>query len=199
MITEKKYKMQYRYHLKNYIFQIDNCIDKELCEDTLQQISTINYEPNTFYSPVDQTAKSPSGNQECEVSDEFVPVKNKIMEKINDAVEKYLKEHLNFSWFKECSGISTVRFNRYTENKKMALHCDHIHSLFEGNVKGVPILSIIGVLNDDYKGGNFIMFDEYEIKFKQGDVIIFPSNFMYPHKVEPVTQGVRHSFVSWVC
>ena len=80
----------------------------------------------------------------------------------------------------------------------MALHCDHIHSLFEGNRKGIPILSVLGVLNDDYNGGEFIMFDDYEIKFKQGDILIFPSNFMFPHKVEPVTKGTRYSFISWV-
>ena len=157
MIAEKKYKIQYRYHLKNYIFKIDNCIDKELCENT----STI--EP--------------------------------FMEKIKDAVEKYMTEHLKyFSWFTEYSDISTVRFNKHTENEKTDLHCD----LFEGDLTGSPILTVIGVLNDDYKGGNFIMFDEYEIELKQGDVIIFPSNFIYPYKVEPVTQGVRHSFISWV-
>jgi predicted 2-oxoglutarate/Fe(II)-dependent dioxygenase YbiX len=42
------------------------------------------------------------------------------------------------------------------------------------------------------------MFDNTEIKFKQGDLIIFPSIFLYPHRVEPVTKGVRYSFISWV-
>ena len=42
------------------------------------------------------------------------------------------------------------------------------------------------------------MFDDYEIEFKQGDVVIFPSLFLYPHKVEPVTKGTRYSYISWV-
>jgi len=79
----------------------------------------------------------------------------------------------------------------------MSKHCDHIHSLFTGNIRGIPILSIVGVLNDDYKGGEFIMFDNYEIKFKAGDLIIFPSIFLYPHLVKPVKKGIRYSFVSW--
>jgi predicted 2-oxoglutarate/Fe(II)-dependent dioxygenase YbiX len=45
---------------------------------------------------------------------------------------------------------------------------------------------LLGVLNDDYEGGEFIMFDDYEIKFKAGDLIIFPSIFLYPHLVKPV-------------
>ena len=44
--------------------------------------------------------------------------------------------------------------------------------LFTGERKGIPILSIVAVLNDDYEGGEFILFDDYEIKFKAGDLII---------------------------
>ena len=53
-----------------------------------------------------------------------------------------------------------VRFNKYAENKKMALHADHIHSMFDGERKGIPILSVLGVLNDDYEGGEFVLIDE---------------------------------------
>ena len=79
----------------------------------------------------------------------------------------------------------------------MAEHCDHISSLFDGNVKGIPMLSIVGQLNDDFDGGEFVMWRDKVIPFETGDVIIFPSNFMYPHRVEPVTKGDRYSYVSW--
>ena len=42
------------------------------------------------------------------------------------------------------------------------------------------------------------MFDDEVIPFEQGDLLIFPSNFMYPHKVEPITKGTRYSYISWV-
>jgi len=78
----------------------------------------------------------------------------------------------------------------------MQNHCDHISSLFDDG-RGIPILSIIGLLNDDYEGGDFIMFDDKKIETKKGDLMIFPSNFLYPHEITPVTKGVRYSFVSW--
>ena len=80
----------------------------------------------------------------------------------------------------------------------MASHCDHIHSLFDGERKGIPILSVLGLLNDNFEGGDFIFFDDYKIKFNKGDIIIFPSIFLYPHRVAPVTKGTRDTFVSWV-
>ena len=56
---------------------------------------------------------------------------------------------------------------------------------------------MIGALNDNYQGGEFIMFDDYEIKLKKGDFLLFPSVFLYPHLVKPVTKGTRYTFVSW--
>ena len=77
-------------------------------------------------------------------------------------------------------------------------HCDHIHSLFDGERKGVPILSIVGALNNDYTGGEFIMWNEEKIELPAGSVMIFPSSFLYPHEVRPVITGTRYSFVQWV-
>ena len=47
---------------------------------------------------------------------------------------------------------------------------------------------------DESKTG---LIDE-KIDLSKGDIIIFPSNFMYPHKVEPVTKGTRYSYISWI-
>ena len=53
-------------------------------------------------------------------------------------------------------------------------------------------------LNDDYEGGEFAFFDrELVYKLKKGSCIMFPSNFMYPHEIMPVTSGTRYSIVTW--
>jgi predicted 2-oxoglutarate/Fe(II)-dependent dioxygenase YbiX len=79
----------------------------------------------------------------------------------------------------------------------MKLHCDHIHSLFDGERKGVPVLTILGVLNDDYEGGDLVLWEDTYMRPKKGSVLVFPSNFLYPHKVDTITKGTRYSFVSW--
>lgn len=54
------------------------------------------------------------------------------------------------------------------------------------------------MLNDDYEGGEFAFFNrELVYKLKKGSCIMFPSNFMYPHEVMPVTSGTRYSIVTW--
>ena len=91
---------------------------------------------------------------------------------------------------------------RVMAEKAREYHIPLIHFstdyVFDGEKKGIPILSVLGVLNDDYEGGEFIIFDDTEIKFDKGDVLVFPSLFLYPHKVEPVKSGTRYSYISWV-
>lgn len=187
-------------YLKDYIYK-SSFLDKQFCNETiaeLQKIKKSNWQEHTFSNPKDKTLIKLSNNNELDIlySNE---IKNTeiIMRDLWYQINNYIK-NLNFPWFDGWNGYTHIRYNKYIENKKMALHCDHIHSIFDGERKGIPILSCLGVLNDDYEGGEFIMFDDYKIKLKQGDLLIFPSNFMYPHKVEPVKKGVRYSYISWV-
>lgn len=92
--------------------------------------------------------------------------------------------------------FSPVRINRYETGTLMRIHSDHIHSLFDGQSKGIPVLSIVANLNDDYEGGAFII-NGKELPLAAGEVVVFPSCFLYPHEVTEVTKGTRYSFVSW--
>ena len=118
------------------------------------------------------------------------------MDNIKKCIIEYLT-YFNFPWFDGFEGYTDIRFNRYKKNKKMAMHCDHIQTIFQGERRGIPTLSCLGVLNENYTGGEFIMFDDMKIKFETGDLIIFPSIFLFPHRVEPVKKGIRYSYISW--
>jgi hypothetical protein len=52
-------------------------------------------------------------------------------------------------------------------------------------------------MNDNYEGGG-IYFRLQDLMFKpeEGDLIIFPSNFMYPHRAMPVESGTKYSVVT---
>lgn len=54
-------------------------------------------------------------------------------------------------------------------------------------------------LNEDYDGGEFALFDrEIMIRTKPGSAVVFPSNFMYPHEIMPVSKGTRYSIITWL-
>jgi len=97
--------------------------------------------------------------------------------------------------------FSRVRFNQYCENQGMKKHWDGISSLFSSVDRGIPVLSVVGLIDSAEEGGEFIFTfpDGIKKKFlKQNDTcIVFPSAFMYAHEVTPVIKGVRNSYVSW--
>lgn len=123
-----------------------------------------------------------------------------LMAILHFTIKDYLTE-LNVDYFTSWNGYSQPRYNRYTKSDECKMHCDHIHSLFttaeDPDPKGVPILSLVCLLNDDFTGGEFII-GEKTINLTSGDVVVFPSNFMFPHKVNTIKNGERYSFVSWV-
>jgi|TARA_R110000744_G_scaffold33709_4_gene79067 hypothetical protein len=184
--------------LKHYIYHQKQFFDKKLCAETVSEINRLKFEEHIFYNANTKKSESRSGDQELSV----------LYNSTSDAVSSITKglwqslynyqEFIDMPWFSGWQGYSGIRFNKYMKNKRMALHCDHIHSLFDGERKGIPVLSVLGALNDDYEGGEFIMFDDYKIPLKTGDVVIFPSVFLYPHKVEPVKKGTRYTYISWV-
>ena len=187
-------------NLNSYIKRIPNFLSKDICNKTIKEIKKLKWQQHTFYDVKTNISKDRSGEQELEVS---TNINNEgidsiiIMGKLWLAIDSYIKDY-KFNWFNGWQGYSRIRFNRYSKTKKMAEHCDHIHSLFDGEIKGIPILSIVGTLNENYEGGEFIMFQDKEIKLLTGDLLIFPSNFLYPHRVDPVKKGTRYSYVSWV-
>ena len=54
------------------------------------------------------------------------------------------------------------------------------------------------VLNDDFTGGEFSFFNQ-QVKYKipKGGALLFPSTFLYPHAVLPVTEGTRYAVITW--
>jgi predicted 2-oxoglutarate/Fe(II)-dependent dioxygenase YbiX len=188
-------------NLLDYVKHNKQFLDSKICDLTVNQLNKLNksyWQDHLFSNYLTKETKKKSGDQELSIlySNE-VSTKEILMKEIWNSLNNYIND-LKFKWFDGWNGYSELRFNKYLKNTKMAEHCDHINSLFEGTRRGIPILSVLGILNDDYKGGEFIMFEDHEIKLKKGDLLIFPSIFLYPHKVEPVKKGIRYSFISWV-
>jgi predicted 2-oxoglutarate/Fe(II)-dependent dioxygenase YbiX len=121
------------------------------------------------------------------------------MKRIWDGLQRYHQELTAWgcTWYSSWQGYTEVRFNRYREDTNMKLHCDHIHSMFDGQRKGVPTLTVLGGLNNGYEGGDLVFWQDTPITLKSGEIMIFPSNFLYPHRVDMVTKGTRYSYVSW--
>jgi hypothetical protein len=102
------------------------------------------------------------------------------------AVEDYRKDY-NIMDLKYWEAFN---FIKYGPGQHFQEHHDHG---FSYNCT----VSLVSYVNDDYEGGElYFRLQDLKIKPKAGDLYIFPSNFMYPHKAMPVTSGTKYSIVT---
>jgi hypothetical protein len=183
-------------NFESYLKVYHNFIDDETCDTTVAEMEQLGWQQHTFYNPTNGSYTNRSGNRELDISYDKVSTREVLMKKVWDGLSRYLTD-INFPWFNSWAGYSGIRFNKYSEDRVMAEHCDHIHSMFDGEMKGIPTLSFVGQLNDDFVGGEFVMWKDKIIEMHKGTVIVFPSVFLFPHRVDAVKSGTRYSFVSW--
>ena len=182
-------------NIESYV-KIYNILDKKICKKSVKLLEKKekDFVQHEFYNDIQNVYVS--YEHELSVSYSDIETKDYFMEQIWNGLRTYCND-FDFKWFNSWKGYTELRFNRYKIDTQMELHCDHIQSMFDGQRKGIPTLSIVGILNDDYEGGEFIMWEDTKLELKTGDLLIFPSTFLYPHKVNLVTKGTRYSFVSW--
>ena len=94
------------------------------------------------------------------------------------------------------SKINQIDLLKYYPGGKYEIHTDH-------STTANRALSVIINLNDGYEGGDLIFTDQKEkeikrLKLGKGSIVFFPSNFMYPHGIQPITKGTRYSIVAWL-
>tara|TARA_B100000214_G_scaffold27986_1_gene18276 strand:- start:15 stop:581 length:567 start_codon:yes stop_codon:yes gene_type:complete len=183
--------------IEDYII-VKNTIPKDLCKTMIDECNKKEWRKHTWNNYTTGTNSS-EPTKELDVMNCTKEQQDKMTPSLIRALDEYQRL---CSWEGDKTGgqwlskFSPIRFNRYNVGTMMRKHYDHIHSIFDGKMKGVPIVSIVGNLNEDYEGSEFHCRDK-EIKLKTGDILMFPSNFMYPHEVTECTKGTRYSFVSW--
>jgi hypothetical protein len=102
------------------------------------------------------------------------------------AVEDYSRDY-NINGLKYWEAFN---FIKYGPGQHFQEHHDHG---FSYNCT----VSLVAYPNDDYEGGElFFRLQGLNLKAKAGDLYIFPSNFMYPHKAMPVVSGTKYSIVT---
>lgn len=102
------------------------------------------------------------------------------------AVKHYCKAH-NIG---ELRYWEAMNFVKYGPGQHFQEHHDNGYSYN-------CIVSAVSYPNEDYEGGElYFRLQNLNIKPKAGDLYLFPSNFMYPHRAMPVFSGTKYSIVT---
>jgi hypothetical protein len=148
-------------------------------EDGCVVDKTIRNTQNLFLSPLHKSLTN-------------VHYANLIGKTLTDVLKNYGQEYLDFG----LNGINDMQILKYPEGGFYTWHTDH------AGIKIPRTMSIVSFLNNDYEGGELAFrnpdgTEEYLIEPKVGRVVVFPSNFMFPHTVVPVRKGTRYTIVAW--
>lgn len=129
-----------------------------------------------------------------DVADEHLTT---LVARFHKALHRANANHWGLDW----RAIMDLQFSTYAAWN--AGHYDWHRDDNPGAVHTRPfdrLLSVVLLLSPpaEFDGGSFQVkaeLDSQNVPLNQGDCVVFPSALL--HRVTPVTQGVRHSLVSW--
>ena len=127
-----------------------------------------------------------------------VGITQTILTKLVEAeISKYFYVHkAKFPYCRPQKGHE-MQILKYEVGGKYNVHTDAFH-------RHPREVSVILNLNEGYEGGDFEFYHPngkevlQTVKQEKGTLIYFPSNFMYPHSVTPITKGTRYSVITWL-
>lgn len=186
--------MQYN-KLEDYIYVVKNALSLSLCNEVLDEFKGSEEWQDTEVGS--GHVKKNIRNCETivisfpEVIQKNKDVRHKIDNAIFDGASKCIQEYNNKFPHCKIEEDSGYELLKYPEG---CFYTEHTDS-FKARPRAV---SCSFILNDNFEGGEFAFFDrKFKYKLEKGDALMFPSNFMYPHEVMPVTKGTRYSIITW--
>lgn len=115
---------------------------------------------------------------------DFTKMDSELYNIFNKAILEYVKD------FKEL-GISKDNgyfYLKYQDEKE--------HDFYQDGKLGA--VAAILYLNDDYEGGELeFKYIDMRIKPQKGDILLFPSNYLFTLKSRPITKGEKHVIITW--
>ena len=188
-----------RTQLKDLIHVEKGIIPANLCDYIIQDTEKREWRPHTWYNNV-QGSYGSEETMELDVQGITAELQQLLTPIMIQAGSAYNSKYAYLKCDRTrqiMNKFSTIRFNRYKSGQIMRQHHDHIHSLFDGNEKGIPVLSFVLNLNDNYEGADLFFWENHVVPLGKGDIIMWPSLFLFPHGVTEARDGMRYSAVSW--
>ena len=180
--------------MRKWIGYYQNIVSDNLCDKLIDYSDNQKpLQPSTYST---SSGKSDRSKERVKMDDGWFRKGEKfyddIRQSFQEVIRKYQEKHPDFV----CQRHTDFRLNKYSYGGFMSRHVANIHHS-HGQEYGYPQVSALLFLNDDYKGGQ-LKISDITYNTKKGSAIIFPSNFMFPHEVNLITEGTRYSIVTWL-
>ena len=181
--------------LQDFIIVYENIVPLDLCDEIISEygsstewVKTALQDGNVYSNLRNCTSVNVSLP---EVVGRNAEVRKKLDRKLFDCASNAIKLYSTKYQFCNIEQDYGYELLKYEVGQFFVEHTD--------SFKAIPrAVSCSFALNDDYKGGEFAFFNgSVTTKIPKGAALLFPSNFMYPHQIMPVTEGTRYSIITW--
>jgi hypothetical protein len=113
---------------------------------------------------------------------------HRIHTSVEDSLDQCLR-HYESLWHLKMHYKEAFNFVKYLPGKYFKIHGDH------GPYYACTVSAVV-YLNDDYEGGEIEFTRQgLVVKPEAGDILLFPSNFVYEHASLEVFSGIKYSVV----
>ena len=188
--------------LDECIFIAEKSIPPDVCDLVVEDLETREWSPHIWHTNGTDTYHSEK-TKELDIQFTTPQLQKTLSQYVVESAREYnmIYSYQHPSCIERTGQIMNqfcpVRFNRYEPGQIMRQHIDHIHSIFDGKLKGIPVLSFILNFNDGYEGADLFFWEDTIVKLGKGDIVMFPSNWLFPHGVTEIIKGKRYSAVTW--
>ena len=186
--------------LSDHILHLKSFIDKDVCMSVMNSLDNLERDDSAPYT---------DGLLNDDADTYFDPdikyidnVRDRIF---IDGLKEYASKIRSFNWSYydtksfHCSEMIIRRYNEGSEFKYH--HDDIIGEIFpHWFLRRQNILTCNFYFSDakNYDGGDLVFTCGKTFQPSMGDIIIFPSNWMFYHEVQKITKGKRYSGTVWL-
>lgn len=184
--------------MSDYILEIKKFLSEEICnkvllyfEEYLEDAKVTNSE-NPVQKNIRNCKTTHLLNKEHSFGQKLLL--NFLEKEIFKAVKSY-QERFNYFQVTKINQIDLLKYDTNNYDAGYKFHVD------QGSFAADRVISLSICLNNKFAGGEFVFYqNDKEIVYPQnvGDLLMFPSNFMFPHQVNKVTKGTRYALISWL-
>jgi hypothetical protein len=197
--------------MEQFIYQCPGSLSREMCNDAMnlfEELKEHHYQGVTggkYKTGINTSIKDAT---DLNVLD-FFPTTEKgkyIVDTLFQELHKHIQKYYDYldpnnDIFKidivhKNKIFETFLYHKYTKNKgKFSYHNDFY--VDEASHK-YRILNYMWYINDITEGGETEFFGSYQIKPEAGKIVIFPSEWMFPHCGKTPVSNDKHIITGWI-
>ncbi len=200
LIKSEIHNGQFSSSMQDHILHLPSFIDKDICLSVTNSLDNLDKDKSAPYTD------GLLNNDADSYFDPDIEHINLVRDRIFvDGIKEYASEVRSFNWSYydtdsfHCSEMIIRRYNKGSEFKYH--HDDIIGEIFpHWFLRRQNILTCNFYFSDadDYDGGDLVFTCGKSFHPSMGDIIIFPSNWMFYHEVQKITRGKRYSGTVWL-